>query len=113
MATLIKTVDQLVIQTIVDRIVECVHPEKIILFGSHAYGRPHDDSDLDILVIMHSDLPRYKRAVPICSALAGMYVPKDIVVYTPQEVEAWANVPQAFITDVVNKGRVVYDKEQG
>jgi predicted nucleotidyltransferase len=63
--TQIKSVDRAVIDEVVRRIVECVRPQKIILFGSYAYGRPHADSDLDILVVMESELPRYKRAVPI------------------------------------------------
>ena len=112
MVTRVKEVDRLVIQEIVDRIVASVHPEKIILFGSHAYGKPHEGSDLDILVIMESHLPRYKRAVPIYNALAGLLIPKDVVVYTPEEIKAWRNVPQAFITTVMNKGRILYDKHQ-
>ncbi|MCK4394457.1 nucleotidyltransferase domain-containing protein [Candidatus Bipolaricaulota bacterium] len=112
MVTRIKKVDRLVIQEIVDRIVASVHPEKIILFGSYAYGQPHNDSDLDILVIVESCLPRYKRAVPIYNSLAGLLIPKDVVVYTPEEVEAWSNVPQAFITTVMNKGRILYEKQQ-
>ncbi|MBT9169734.1 MAG: hypothetical protein DDT18_00069 [Actinobacteria bacterium] len=79
--TQIKTVDRAVIDEVVRRIVERVRPQKIILFGSYAYGRPHADSDLDILVVMESELPRYKRAVPIYRALAGLLIPKDVLVY--------------------------------
>jgi len=46
-------------------IAENFHPEKIILFGSYATGTPTPDSDLDFLVVMDSDQPRYKRSVPI------------------------------------------------
>jgi predicted nucleotidyltransferase len=109
--TEIKTVDRSVIEEVVRRIVGSVQPEKIILFGSHAYGRPHTDSDLDILVVMESDLPRYKRAVPIYRALAGLLIPKDVLVYTPQEIESWSAVSQAFITTVLKRGRVVYEKK--
>jgi predicted nucleotidyltransferase len=90
--------------------VERVRPQKIILFGSYAYGRPHADSDLDILVVMESELPRYKRAVPIYRALAGLLIPKDVLVYTPQEIESWSEVPQAFITTILKSGQVVYEK---
>ena len=112
MVTRIQEVDSTVIQEIVDRIVASVDPRKIILFGSHAYGKPHVDSDVDILVIMESSLPRYKRAVPIYNALAGLLVPKDVVVYTPEEIEAWVDVPQAFITSVMDKGKILYEKQQ-
>ena len=108
----IDEVDDSLIQEVVDRIVESVHPERIILFGSHAYGSPHRGSDLDILVVMRSELPRYKRSVPIYRALAGLLIPKDVLVYTPDEIEEWSDVPQAFITTVIRKGRVVYEKRQ-
>lgn len=82
-------------------------------FGSYAYGTPHKGSDLDIVTVMHSDLPRYKRSVPIYRALAGLLIPKDVLVYTPEEIEEWSDVPQAFITTVIKKGKVIYEKEQG
>ena len=107
----IKKVSEDVINDIAKRIVDAVNPEKIILFGSYAYGKPTKNSDLDILVIMNSKLPRYKRSVPIYKALAGILIPKDIITYTPQEVEEWDEVPQAFITTAVSKGKVVYEKK--
>jgi predicted nucleotidyltransferase len=101
-----------VLQEIVRRIVKAVNPSKIILFGSYAYGIPHMDSDIDILVIMDTDRPRHKRAVAINQALAGLLIPKDILVYTPAEINDWKDVPQAFITQVLKKGVVVYDKDE-
>ena len=107
----IEKVDKYLIDDVTRRIVKAVAPEKIILFGSHAYGKPSKDSDLDILVIMKSNLPRYKRSVPIYRALTGILIPKDIIVYTPQEVEEWDDVPQAFVTTVVTRGKTIYEKE--
>jgi len=97
---------------IVRRIVEAVDPARVILFGSYAYGTPHKDSDIDILVIMETDLPRHKRPVAINRALAGLLIPKDILVYTPAEVDEWKDVPQAFVTQIMRKGVVVYDKDK-
>ena len=99
------------IDEIVKRIVNSVDPEKIILFGSYAYGQPREDSDLDLLVIMESSLPRYKRAIPIYRALAGLIIPKDVLVYTPEEIKKWSQVSQAFITTVLEKGQIIYEKE--
>lgn len=107
----VKEVNRPLLEEIVRRIVESVQPEKIVLFGSHVYGHPHGESDLDILVVLESDLPRYKRAVPIYQALAGLLIPKDILVYTPEEIEEWSGVPQAFITEVMRKGRIIYEKK--
>jgi len=111
---LLKRIEEItedIINEIINRIVKVVSPEKIILFGSYAYGKPSKNSDLDILVIMNSKLPRYKRSVPIYKALAGILIPKDIIVYTPKEVEEWDEVPQAFITTAVTKGKIIYEKK--
>ena len=59
---------------------------------------------------MKSKLPRYKRSVPIYKALAGILIPKDIIVYTPEEVIEWSDVPQAFVTTVIAKGKSIYEK---
>ena len=107
----ITKVDKTLIDDVKNRIVAAVDPEKIILFGSYAYGKPSKNSDLDILVIMKSNLPRYKRSIPIYKALAGMLIPKDIIVYTPREVEEWDNVPQAFVTTAMTRGEKIYEKE--
>jgi predicted nucleotidyltransferase len=106
----IPALTPLFLQEIVRRIVDTVDPAQIILFGSYAYGTPHKDSDVDILVIMETDRPRHKRPVMINKALAGLLIPKDILVYTPAEIDDWKDVPQAFITQILKKGVVVYDK---
>ena len=77
----VQKVDKSLLDEIVNRIVRAVNPERIILFGSYAYGKPDSNSDLDILVIVkESKLPRYKRAVPVYRALEGILIPKDILV---------------------------------
>jgi len=107
----VEEVDEELLKEVVRRIVSAVDPEKIILFGSHAYGKAKKGSDLDLLVVVkESSLPRYKRSVPIYKALAGILVPKDVVVYTEKEIEEWRNVPLAFITTVARKGEVIYEK---
>jgi len=85
--------------------------EGTVLKPDYAEGNQKEDSDLDILVIMNSSLPRYKRSVPIYKALAGILIPKDIIVYTPKEVEEWENVSQAFVTCAISKGKVLYAKK--
>ncbi|RLI88760.1 MAG: nucleotidyltransferase domain-containing protein [Candidatus Altiarchaeales archaeon] len=108
----VERVDEEILKEIIRRIVSVIDPEKIILFGSYAYGEPKKESDLDLLVIIkESSLPRYKRSVPIYRALAGILIPKDIIVYTEKEVEEWRNVPLAFITTIIRKGKVIYEKQ--
>ena len=84
-------------------------PLKIVLFGSRARGEaravrgaPRRDSDLDLLVLVDSDLPRHKRSARYRKALLGLFPSKDIVVWTPQEVEDWEAVPHAFVTSFMN-----------
>lgn len=108
----VEKIDENLIKEIARRIVSVINPVKIILFGSYVYGKHKEDSDLDILVIIEDDKrPRYKRVVPINLALSDIIYPIDVFVYTLREVEEWADVPQSFITTIINKGRVIYEKQ--
>ena len=97
-------------KTLVSRIVEAVHPERVVLFGSHARGDAAPRSDVDILVVANSDRPRYERAIPIYRAVADLPVELDILVYTPAEVRDWSRVDQAFVTTALREGRVLYER---
>lgn len=96
------------IKEVVDIIVKNVNPEKVILFGSYAYGEPQEDSDLDILVIKDTDDDRYRRTREIRRYLRGTKIPIDVVVYTKEEVEEWRETKSAFITQVIRNGKVLY-----
>jgi predicted nucleotidyltransferase len=69
----------------VRRIVLAGNPQKIVLFGSRARGDHRADSDLDLLIIENSDLPRYKRSPRYYRSLRGLFLAKDIVVWTPMK----------------------------
>jgi predicted nucleotidyltransferase len=101
--------DPKLVQEIVRRIVETVHPEKIILFGSLARGDARLESDLDLLVIAQSQEPRYRRSAPLYGILSDIFIPMDILVYSPEEVEEWSGVRQAFVTTAIREGRVLYE----
>jgi uncharacterized protein len=98
------------IAQIVDRIVAAAQPDKVILFGSRARGEARPNSDFDVLVIKESDEPRYRRSVPLYVALADLPVEVEVIVYTPEEVEDWSQVPQAFVTTAVREGTTIYEK---
>jgi predicted nucleotidyltransferase len=97
-------------QEIARRIVQVARPRKVVLFGSRARGEGRTDSDWDILVIADSKQPRHQRAAPLYGALSDLRHPVDILVYTPEEVEEWKDVPQAFVTTATREGKVLYEE---
>jgi predicted nucleotidyltransferase len=99
------------LEEMVRRILSVGNPNKIILFGSRARRDARPDSDYDLLLIEPSDLPRYKRAARYRRALIGTALAKDILVWTPEEAAEWRNVPNAFITTVLNEGIVLYERQ--
>jgi predicted nucleotidyltransferase len=102
------------IQDLVRLVVEIASPRKIVLFGSRARGDCRPDSDIDLLIIKESDLPRPQRAIPIYSALARLPLEVDanVMVYTPQEVDDWSEVRGALVTTALREGRVLYEEDE-
>lgn len=98
-----------ILSKMVAKICQVGHPEKIILFGSQARGDAKTTSDIDLLIVEESNLPRYKRPTRYRKAVAGLYIAKDIVVWSPEEINEWASVSNAFITTIVREGRVLYE----
>ncbi|MFK5925621.1 MAG: nucleotidyltransferase domain-containing protein [Desulfuromusa sp.] len=104
-----REVNAILLDEITKRVVETVHPEKIILFGSHAWGQPTADSDLDLFVIVPpSDLPAYRRVREVYKALRGLKVPVDIVMQTSTDVEQKKNVITSLVKKVLEEGEVLY-----
>lgn len=91
-------------------IVEHFHPEKIILFGSHATGTAGPDSDVDLLVVMPVDGSKRKKAVEIDTVLLGIGIPKDVIVVTPEEVERYRNIVGTIIYPALKEGMVLYER---
>jgi predicted nucleotidyltransferase len=104
-------VTEALLAEVVRRIVSVGDPFRIVLFGSRAKGHARPDSDLDLLIIEESDLPRYKRPARYLRALIGLFPEKDVVVWTEAEVEEWAEVPNAFITTALREGTTLYEKQ--
>ena len=102
-------ISQATIRNVVDTIAERFKPEKIVIFGSCARGDAGPSSDLDLLVIMKSDLPRYKRTTPLRLLFDPTPCPMDILVYTPEEVRRWNGTVNHIVTEVLSKGVTVYE----
>jgi predicted nucleotidyltransferase len=92
-------------------VAERFQPEKIILFGSHAYGRPHKDSDVDILVIMPCR-NEIDQAVKIRMAIERRF-PMDLIVRKPHDISWRLREGDDFIQEIVSKGKVLYEAPDG
>lgn len=101
-------VNEQFLQTIANRIVEALHPQKIILFGSWARGEGDARSDVDLLVIKESELSRPQRYAEVRRLFWGMGQPMDILVYTPDEFARFQSVPGSFTNTVAREGKVLY-----
>lgn len=82
------------------------HPEKIILFGSYASGKPNEDSDVDLLLIKETKEPFLDRQVKVQSLLRTT-IPVDAFVFTPEEFKK-ARARNILIQEAVETGKVVY-----
>ena len=98
-----KTIDRMV-----QRIVKRFHPDRVILFGSHARGTAGPDSDVDLLVVMPVKGSRREKVVEIGVALHGFGVSKDIVVTTPEDFAWRKEIPGTIERPAALEGKVLY-----
>ncbi|HEV7667846.1 MAG TPA: nucleotidyltransferase domain-containing protein [Thermoanaerobaculia bacterium] len=96
------------IQQMVRRIVSGFHPERIILFGSHARGEAGADSDVDLLVVMPFLGSKLEKQIEIRLALRGISVPKDIVVTSPEEFRWRQEIPGTIERPAAREGKILY-----
>ncbi len=95
------------IKQISEQIAREFKPEKIILFGSYAYGIPRQGSDIDLLVIMPYEGSRVDQSVKIHQALN--YAPSlDLLVRTPEEVQQRIEMGDSFMREIVKRGKILY-----
>lgn len=105
-----KEIAKTAINEIVGRLVREFDPEKIILFGSHVWGTPHADSDVDIFIIVsHADIPPVQRATRAYRCLQGLGIPTEVIVSTSQEVERFRSVPSSLTRKILERGKIVYE----
>src|SRR5215468_5840562 len=100
-----------VIRQFARQVAERFDPERIILFGSHAYGTPHEDSDVDILVVMPAR-NQIDQAVRIDRAVDPPF-PLDLIVRTPKNMAWRLKEGDSFLREIVTKGKVLYEKVNG
>ena len=100
-----------VIRQFARAVAERFEPDMIILFGSYAYGTPHADSDVDILVVM-SCRNTLRQALQIELACDPPF-PLDIIVRTPTEMVWRLAERESFLTEIVTKGICLHEKDHG
>lgn len=89
------------------------HPEKIILFGSHAYGHPHAQSDVDLLIIMPFEGSPFRQAgIVLSQVVKGIGVlPLDLLVRTSDQINDRISIGDSFIQEIIKRGRVLYEAD--
>lgn len=96
------------VQALTQRIVEEFDPDKIILFGSHAYGTPHRDSDVDLLVILPFEGSGLRKSVEILTRVSPQF-PIDLVARRPEDTKLPTEC-DSILREALNRGRMLYER---
>jgi len=98
------------IRRIAQHIAERFDPEQIILFGSHAYGKPTGDSDVDLLVVMDTPKDELEAMVEIAKSLPILTFGVDVIVRSRRTLERRKELGDWFLREVTEKGKVLYER---
>lgn len=98
------------IKIITQKIKDNYNPEKIILFGSYAYGKPKKDSDIDLLIIKKTNARHIDRSTKVRKILQeeNRLIAIEPLVYTPEEIAQRVEIEDDFIRNIMNEGKVLY-----
>ncbi|MEW6209641.1 MAG: nucleotidyltransferase domain-containing protein [Acidobacteriota bacterium] len=101
------------IRTVCDAIAREFHPEKIILFGSFAYGKPRPDSDVDLLVVMPFEGSPFRQASLILSHVVSAVgvLPMDLLARTSEQVEERLKMGDSFMREIIERGKIIYEAD--
>lgn len=94
-------------------IIKNIRPNKIYLFGSHADSTSDDQSDIDLLIVAHSDDPPTERRMKLRRMLNeyDRKIGLDLLVYTPAEFDMLEKEPSSFISSAMRHAAIIYDSE--
>ncbi len=96
------------IRRVAEHIGHQIDADEVVLFGSHARGEATEHSDVDLLVIAQSELPRFKRSRALYKSLQPYPFGMDLVVYTPDEIKKGQQSPLSFVSTALREGKTVY-----
>jgi uncharacterized protein len=97
---------------VVQRLVEHYHPFKVVLFGSQVWGKADEGSDVDLFIVKETDerfLERMRTVKRLLYETGKVPFAMDVLIYTPQEVEARISLGDPFVCDILNGGVVLYE----
>lgn len=102
-----------IISEVVEKLKETYKPRKIILFGSYAYGKATEDSDIDLFIVKNTGKRMVDRFVDVKRIIykPGLRIPISPLVYTPKELEERLRMGDNFINEILKKGVVLYDRD--
>lgn len=104
-----KKLDENLLREVVNRLVCVFEPQKVILFGSHAWGKTSQESDVDLLVIVGESAERpAMRSRRAHALMDGIMAPLDILVKTRAEIEKYRNLPTSLENQILSRGKVLY-----
>jgi uncharacterized protein len=104
-----KRIPEKAIRDVVRQIAEKFHPRKIILFGSYARGKPRPESDVDLLVVMETQLKETRQALLIDKSLERDLFGLDLIVRTPSNLRERIEMGDSFLKEIVMLGKVMYE----
>lgn len=96
----------------IQKIVKELNPEKIVLFGSYAYGKPNRHSDVDLLVVLNTRASQSERSWKVSRLLLPRPFPVDILVKTPKEIETALESGDFFLREILTRGKILYERNK-
>lgn len=96
-------------QNVITQIIGHYDPLQIVLFGSQAYGVPAEDSDIDLLVVMNTQMKEIEQALHICRTV-DYHFALDLIVRKPETIQRRLHLGDPFMQDIVFKGKVLYER---
>jgi len=99
-----------VIERMVDKLAREYRPERVVLFGSYAYGTPDEESDIDLLIIKNTPEAFIDRWATVRRILSDpkRRTPLETLILTPEEVSQRLEIGDQFIMEILEKGKVLY-----
>ena len=96
------------IREITNDIVKKYQPEKVILYGSHAWGKPREDSDIDLFIVKDTEKNVFERNREVCKIIFDKGEAVDVLVYTTSQLEKRERMGDPFVRRIIASGKILY-----